>query len=57
MPPQPCGPGRESCCRELDVLQLPVGSGVYIYQVEAPGVGQTSGRMIVFMEKERLNNF
>lgn len=43
-----------------DVLtenQLPVGSGVYIYQIDAPGVGQTHGRMIVFMEKERLNNF
>ncbi len=43
-----------------DVLtdnRLPVGSGVYIYQIEAPGVGQTHGRMIVFMEKERLNNF
>ena len=43
-----------------DVLtenQLPVGSGVYIYQVDAPGVGQVHGRMIVFMEKERLNNF
>ena len=37
--------------------QLPVGSGVYIYQIDAPGVGQTHGRMIVFMEKERLNNF
>jgi hypothetical protein len=36
---------------------LPVASGVYIYQVDAPGVGQTHGRMIVFMEKERLNNF
>ena len=43
-----------------DVLtenQLPVGSGVYIYQIDAPGVGQVHGRMIVFMEKERLNNF
>ena len=37
--------------------QLPVGSGVYIYQIDVPGVGQTNGRMIVFMEKERLNNF
>ncbi len=37
--------------------QLPVGSGIYIYQIEAPGVGQTHGRMAVFMEKERLNNF
>lgn len=36
---------------------LPVGSGVYIYQVEAPGAGRTVGRMVVFTEKERLNNF
>ena len=43
-----------------DVLtenQLPVGSGVYIYQVDAAGMGQTHGRMVVFMEKERLTNF
>jgi hypothetical protein len=37
--------------------QLPVGSGVYIYHIDAPGVGTTFGRMVVFMEKERLNNF
>lgn len=36
---------------------LPVASGVYIFHVDAPGVGRTFGRMIVFMEKERLNNF
>ena len=36
---------------------LPVGSGVYIYQVDAPGAGKTFGRMVVFTEKERLNNF
>lgn len=37
--------------------QLPVASGVYIYHVDAPGVGSTKGRLVVFMEKERLNNF
>ena len=37
--------------------QLPVASGVYIYHVDAPGIGTTYGRMVVFMEKERLNNF
>lgn len=37
--------------------QLPVGSGVYIYQVDAPGAGRAFGRMVVFTEKERLNNF
>jgi hypothetical protein len=35
---------------------LPVGSGVYVYHVEAPG-GSVRGRVVVFMEKERLNNF
>jgi hypothetical protein len=36
--------------------RLPVASGVYVYHVEAPGVGTTFGRLVVFMEKERLNN-
>ncbi len=37
--------------------QIPVGSGVYIFHVDAPGAGTTTGKFIVFMEKERLNNF
>ena len=37
--------------------RLPVGSGIYIYHVDVPGAGSTFGRMVVFMEKERLNNF
>jgi hypothetical protein len=37
--------------------QLPVGSGVYIYHVASPGGGSVIGRLVVFMEKERLNNF
>ncbi len=36
--------------------RLPVASGVYIFHVEAPGAGETTGRMIIFMEKERLNS-
>ena len=36
--------------------RLPVGSGIYIYHVESPA-GSNVGRLIVFMEKERLNNF
>jgi hypothetical protein len=36
---------------------LPVGSGVYIYHVDAAGAGSTFGRIAVFMETERLNNF
>jgi len=41
----------------LTSSQLPVASGIYIYHVEAPGVGTTFGRLVVFMEAERLNNF
>ncbi len=37
--------------------QLPVGSGVYVYHVDAGSAGSTFGRLVVFMEKERLNNF
>ena len=36
--------------------RLPVASGVYIYHIEVPGAGSTVGRMVVFMEKERLNS-
>jgi hypothetical protein len=36
---------------------LPVGSGVYIYHVKTSGQGESIGRLVVFMEKERLNNF
>lgn len=36
---------------------LPVGSGIYLYHVEVPGGGESVGRLVVFMEKERLNNF
>lgn len=45
---------------EWDLLtenRLPVASGVYIYHVEVPGAGQTVGKMVVFVEKERLSNF
>ncbi len=36
---------------------LPVASGVYVYHIHSDGVGETHGRLVVFMEKERLNNF
>jgi len=36
---------------------LPIGSGVYIAHIDAPGVGTTTVKLAVFMEKERLNNF
>jgi len=41
----------------LTANQLPIGSGVYIFHVDAPGVGEYTGRVVVFMEKERLNSF
>jgi hypothetical protein len=37
--------------------RLPVGSGIYIYRVEAEGVGSKTDRIAVFVEKERLDNF
>jgi hypothetical protein len=36
---------------------LPVGSGIYVFHVAAPGVGEKVGKMALFLEKERLTNF
>ena len=36
---------------------LPVGSGLYVFHVEAPGIGNTFGKFAVVMEKERLEDF
>jgi hypothetical protein len=36
---------------------VPVASGIYIYHVEAEGIGTKVGKMAVFVEKERLNTF
>jgi hypothetical protein len=36
---------------------LPVASGIYIFHVEAPGIGTHVGKLAIFMEKERLNTF
>jgi hypothetical protein len=44
---------------EWDLLsenRLPVASGVYVYHIDVPGAGQTMGKMVIFMEKERLSN-
>lgn len=56
---------QQSSFLEWDLLteqRLPVGSGVYIYHVEAKDasggvLGTTTGRMAIFVEKERLNTF
>ena len=37
--------------------RLPIASGVYVFHVDVPGAGSTVGRLVVFMEKERLQNF
>lgn len=37
--------------------RLPVASGVYVFHIEVPGAGSTTGRLVVFMEKERLLTF
>jgi hypothetical protein len=36
---------------------LPVASGIYIYYIEAPGIGTKVGKMAIFTEKERLNTY
>ena len=36
---------------------IPVASGIYIYQVDVKGLGTKTGKMAVFIEKERLNRF
>jgi hypothetical protein len=37
--------------------QIPVASGIYIFHVDAKGVGTHVGKMAVFIEKERLDRF
>jgi hypothetical protein len=36
---------------------IPVASGIYIYTVDVKGLGRKTGKMAVFVEKERLNRF
>ncbi|MBM3285838.1 MAG: hypothetical protein FJY88_00585 [Candidatus Eisenbacteria bacterium] len=36
---------------------IPVASGIYIFHVDAKGVGAHVGKLAVFVEKERLNRF
>ncbi len=37
--------------------RIPVASGIYIYVVDAPGMGQKIGKMAVFYESETLQNY
>ena len=41
----------------LNESGIPVGSGFYIYHIDAPEIGSTFGRMAVFQSEERLNTF
>jgi hypothetical protein len=41
----------------LNEKAIPVGSGFYIFHVDAPDIGSTFGRMAVFQSEERLNTF
>lgn len=41
----------------LTERELPVASGIYIYYVDAPGVGSMVGKMAIFMEKEQLKTW
>jgi hypothetical protein len=36
---------------------IPVASGIYLYTVDVKGLGRKTGKMAVFVEKERLNRF
>jgi hypothetical protein len=35
--------------------ELPVASGIYIYHIEIPGVGEKIGKMALFLPEERLD--
>jgi hypothetical protein len=36
---------------------IPVASGIYLYHVDVKGLGKKTGKIGVFVEKERLNRF
>lgn len=37
--------------------QLPVASGIYVYHVEVPGVGEKIGKIAIFTPNERLDTY
>jgi hypothetical protein len=41
----------------LNQSRIPVASGIYLYHVDVKGVGTHTGKLAVFVEKERLNRF
>ena len=40
-----------------NAYELPVASGVYVYHVEAPGIGEKIGKMAIFTPNERLDTY
>jgi hypothetical protein len=36
---------------------LPIGSGIYVYHIDAGSLGTKIGKVAIFVEKERLNNY
>ena len=41
----------------LNESELPVASGLYIYHIDVPGVGEKIGKLAVFLPQERLDSF
>lgn len=41
----------------LSEARLPIASGIYLWRLEAPGIGEAQGKMVIFTEQEQLNNF
>jgi hypothetical protein len=37
--------------------ELPVASGIYVFHIKAPGIGEKIGKMAIFMPKERLDTY
>nr|MBN2277990.1 hypothetical protein [candidate division Zixibacteria bacterium] len=51
-------PGQSWAIWDLATDQgLPVAAGIYIWYLEAPGIGSTYGKMAVFPEVEQLNTY
>ena len=41
----------------LNAYGLPVASGIYIYHVDAPGIGEKIGKMAILTPQQRLNTY
>jgi hypothetical protein len=36
---------------------IPIASGIYVWYIDAPGIGTNCGKFAVFMERETLKTF